>query len=118
MVHFPLYARSLQSTTRLKVVHVVYVLLALLLPVIPVIATIVDDVIQESNSEQPVPGTLGFGFAVFPPQLCIGQNSNVTFYTVIFPSVLLVIFESVTLILTIRKIHKASLFPPFITNNA
>ena len=114
-VHFPVYARSLQSTMRLRVIHVVCVLLALLLPVIPVVATMVHDVVQESNSEQPLLGTLGFGFTLFPPHLCLGLNLNVTFYTIIFPSMLLVIFGTVALILTIRKIHKASSFPLYIS---
>ena len=107
-VHFPVHAKSLQSSKRLRVVHLVCVLIAVFLPVVPIIATIADNAVQEGDSEQPVPGTLGFGLALFPPLLCSGLNSDVTFYTVIFPNVLLIIAGIVAMIFTIRKIHKVS----------
>ena len=105
-VHFPVYARSLQSSLRLSVVHVVCILIGVLVPVIPVVAIIADNAVQEKRSEQPIPGTLGFGLAIFPPILCTGLDEKVTFYTLILPNVLLIICGTVAMVLTIWRIHR------------
>ena len=107
-VHFPAQAKALQSTIRLKLVHTLCIAVALLLPLPAVVAPIIDNSLAERRTEGPVPGTLGYGFALFPPILCSGLNSNITFYTVILPNVFLVLFGTVTLVLTIWKIHKVS----------
>ena len=107
-VHFPAQAKALQSTVRLKLVHALCIAVALLLPLPAVVAPIIDNSLAERRTEGPVPGTLGYGFALFPPILCSGLNSNITFYTVILPNVFLVLFGTVTLVLTIWKIHKVS----------
>lgn len=107
-VYFPIHARVLKSTRRLKIVHAVCVITALLVPLIPVAAPFISNTLTEARAQQPVTGTHGFGFTLFPPILCSGINENVTFYTLILPNVLLLLVGTVTLILAIWKIHKVS----------
>lgn len=109
-VYFPVHARSLQSTRHLKVVHALCIIAALFLPLISVAAPIIGNAVTEAQTDQPVPGTHGFGFALFPPILCSGTNENVTFYTVILPNVLLILVGTITLVLAIWKIHKVLLY--------
>lgn len=107
-VQFPVQAKVLQPSKRLKLIHALCVAVGLLVPLIPAVVPIIDDILQKSN--QPVPGTLGFGVALFPPILCSGLNENITFYTLILPNVCLVLFGTVTLVLAIWKIHKVRFF--------
>ena len=104
-VHFPLQAKSFRSTKRLRVLHAICVVIGLFLPTLPVIATIAEDAVAARGSDQPRAGTIGFGFGIFPPILCSGMNVKVTFYSVIFPNVLLVYVGTTALILTVWRIH-------------
>ena len=105
-VFLPVQARSLQSSRRLKLVHILCVLVGLLVPLIPVLAPIISNAVMEARLDQPIPGSHGFGFALFPPILCSGIHEDVTFYTLILPNVLIILVGTVTMVLTIRKIHK------------
>lgn len=79
----------------------------MLLPLISAFAPIIGYTVAKSQvDQQPESGTLGFGFALFPPILCSGVDENITFYTVILPNVLLILVGTATLVLAIWKIHK------------
>ena len=108
-IYFPIQARALyseSSTRRLRVLHITCVLVALLLPLVPVVIPIIGNAITESQSDGPVPGTLGFGSNINPPILCSGVDADITFYTLILPNVLLIMLGTISLVLAIWKIHK------------
>ncbi len=105
-VFFPYQAKSLQSSKRLKAVYALCVIVALVSPLIPVIATFAHFGITRDVSTEGTPGRLGFGLVRFPPLLCSGLNSEITFYTVILPTILLIMVGITTLILVIWRIHK------------
>ena len=107
-VFFPIRARALNSTKRLGVLHVTCVLVVLLLPLIPTVTPIIGNAITESQSDQPVPGTLGYGFTMFPPVICSGLDANIAFYTLILPTLLFILVGTISLILVIWKINKVS----------
>ena len=110
-VYFPIKARSLNSTKRLRVLHVTCVLVALLLPLIPAVTLIIGNAITENQSDQPVPGTLGYGTVVFPPVICSGLDANIAFYTLILPSLFFLLVGTICLVLVIWKINKVSNSP-------
>ena len=109
-VYFPIKARALDSTKRLRVFHVTCVLVALLLPLIPAITPIIRNAITEKQSDQPVPGTLGYG-SLFPSRdICSGVDPNILFYMLILPTLLFLLVGTISLILVIWKIHKVTTY--------
>ena len=105
-VYFPIKARALNSTKYQRVPHVICVLVALLLPLIPAVTPIIGNAITERQSNQSVPGTLGYGFILIPPVACIGLDANIVFYTLILPVLLFLMVGTISLVLVIWKIHK------------
>ena len=105
-VYFPIEARALNSTKSQIVLHVTCVLVALLLPLIPAITPIIENAITEKKSNQSVPGTLGYGLILFPPVICSVLDANMTFYTLILPTLLFLLVGTISLVLVIWKIHK------------
>ncbi len=108
-VSYPTKAKQFHSRNHHRILHLLIVLVAVLVPVIPVVAIIADDLHKGRTSSENRPGTLGFGFGVFPPILCAGLNGKVTFYSLILPCVLLVMAGTSMLAMTIWIIHKVKL---------
>lgn len=102
----PLQAKMPNTRKYHRVIHIVCVVIGLLAPLISVVAIIAENSIHDRNTSQDLPGSLGFGFGIFPPVLCAGLNGKVTFYTLIFPNILLVMVGTSTLAITIWTIHK------------
>jgi hypothetical protein len=73
-----------------------------------VVAPIIGNAVTEARADlaASVPGTHGYGLALFPPIICSGVDNKVTFYTVILPNVLLILVGIITVVLVIWKIHK------------
>ncbi len=86
---FPYRTRALRISKKLTYIHVACVLVGLLLPVIPVIAVMSHHAV-EAKSGAMLQGRLGFGFANFPPYLCLGIDADVTFYSLILPNIILI----------------------------
>ena len=105
-VYFPIEARAFNSTKYQRVPHVTCVLVALLLPLIPAVTPIIGNAITERQSNQSVPGTLGYGFILIPPVICSVLDANMTFYTLILPTLLFLLVGTISLVLVIWKIHK------------
>ena len=93
-INFPLNAKAVESAHRIKYVHITMVLLALVLPFIPVIAAF---------------ATTGFVLSQFPSILCLGSNTNASFYSLVLPIQLLLQVGIALLIAIFWKIHKVRL---------
>ena len=105
-IQFPFHAHKFES---IRLIHCLAIVLALVIPAIPVIITMIEYAVQDSkNSISSPPGKLGFGFASFPPIVCVGNRPNIAYYLFYFP-INVITFTGVTLLVLIfRKIHKVS----------
>ncbi len=104
-IAFPYRTRALRISKKLTYIHVACILVGLFLPVVPVIAVISNYTIEAKSGAMPQ-GRLGFGVVYFPPYLCLGIDTDVTFYTLILPNIILVQIGITMLILTIWYVHK------------
>ncbi len=102
---FPYRTRALRISKKLTYIHVACILVGLILPVVPVIAVMSHNAV-EAKSGAMLQGRLGFGFAYFPPYLCLGIDGDVTFYSLILPNIILIQIGVTMLILTIWYVHK------------
>ena len=106
-IQFPFHARRFESARRVPYLHFTAVVLALVLPAIPIIIAMIEYAVQDSkNSSSSPAGKLGFGLIRFPPILCIGNDRDVTYYSLILPLNLIVIVGMALLVLVFWIIHK------------
>ena len=82
----------------MKYLHIVTVVVGIVLPFVPVITAF---------------GTGGFTISRFPPVLCVPNNTDATFYSLLLPSLIIVAVGITLLIVLFWKIHKVcSLIAP------
>ena len=89
-VMFPIHSKVLQTARRTKYIHVVMVALALLLPLIPAIT---GEVVG------------GYTITRFPPILCTGSDADATFYSLVFPIIIIIGTGTNLLVIMFWKIH-------------
>ncbi len=116
-IRFPFHARSFEASRhKIRHIHIACIVAAVVLPLVPVIATMVDFGVKVETDDRlmSVNATflksgLGYNTIRFPPVLCGGVNSNVVYYTAIFPINVIVIVGLSELIFLFWVIHKVSI---------
>ena len=66
-----------------------------------------DEVLKRHNVTF-VSGGMGYGFAQFPPVICIGTDSDSVFYSIVLPLIILLGIGITIIILLFWVIHKVS----------
>lgn len=92
-VYFPMHSRSFDLTYRTKYVHATCLIVALVLPAIPLI------ILSENG---------GFIIARFPPIACVGKDTDSSFYSAIFPVIILYGIGTNFLLFILWKIRRVS----------
>ena len=113
---FPFHARSFEkSRSKIRYIHTASIIAGLVLPLTPVIATMADhglsfqsDPLLQHNNATFLSSGLGYNMIRFPPVLCAGVNSDVVYYTTIFPINVIVIIGLTELIFLFWIIHNVS----------
>ena len=109
-IWFPLHARSFQLTRKIKYLHFGCALLGIFIPVIPVISFMIRFAVQVKSSDELSfqAGGLGFASVRFPPLPCNGNDKALIFYSVIFPTDILLAAGITLTVLIFWIVHKVS----------
>ena len=98
-----------------KYIHVACVTVGILIPLVPVVAMMAEfaSEVQSSAALQAanvtfVSGGLGYSLTRFPPILCFGFSSNVVYYAILIPIILIFFVGIPELILLFAFVHKVS----------
>ena len=106
-LRFPFHSRTFQVARRVKYIHIACVAIGILFPTLPVVATMSQAAHGESSADV-VKAGLGFGLTRFPPIFCTGRHEDTTFYSLIFPILLIFMVGMTFLLIIFWIIHRVS----------
>ena len=111
-LRFPFHSRAYQTAHRIKYIHITCVAIGIIFPALPVVATM-SQAAYGTSSADAVKAGLGFGLIRFPPILCTGRHGDTTFYSLILPSLLILMVGMTFLLIifwTIHRVRRSTLY--------